>query len=157
MWLPYSDNGTNFVGANHEVQELYHLLAQKNSNQLIAEYYTGYQIKWSHITGRSPHLGGLWEAAVKAAKESPIGTLILTWEEHYSILTDVEATLNSRPLYPLEIVPADGIEILTLGDFLIRKPLIAPPAKLQNLGRDGLRSICVLCSDEINGSKKIRM
>ena len=54
----------SYRSANHELQELYHLLAQKDSNQQIAEYYTGYQIKWSHIPGHSPHFGGLWEAAV---------------------------------------------------------------------------------------------
>ena len=98
----------------------------------IAEYYTGYQIKWSHIPG-PPHFGGLWEAAVKAAKSllhKLLGTQRLTWEEHYSILTDGEATLNSRPLYPLETMPADGIEILMPGHFLIGRPLFAPPAKL---------------------------
>ena len=64
----HSDNGTNFVGANNELHELYRLLAIKDSKQQIAEYYTGHQIMWSHIPGRSPHFGGLWEAAVKAAK-----------------------------------------------------------------------------------------
>ena len=129
----HSDNGTNFVGANNELHELYRLLAMKDSKQQIAEYYTGHQIKWSHIPGRSPHFGGLWEATVKAAKsllQKLLRTQRLTWEEHYSILTDVEATLNSRPLCPLETMPTDGIEVLTPGHFLIGRPLIAPPAKL---------------------------
>ena len=128
-----SDNGTNFVGTNNELHELYHVLAMKDSKQQIEEYYTGHQIKWSHIPGRSPHFGGLWEAAVKAAKsllQKLLRTQRLTWEEHYSILTDIEATLNSRPLCPLETMPIDGIEVLTPGHFLIGRPLIAPPAKL---------------------------
>ena len=105
----------------------------KDSKQQIAEYYTGHQIKWSHIPGRSPHFGGLWEAAIKAAKillQKLLRTQRLTWQEHYSILTDVDATLNSRPLCSLETMPTDGIEVLTPGHFLIGRPLIAPPAKL---------------------------
>ena len=109
---------------------MYHLLAQKDSNQQIAEYYTGYEIKWSHIPGHSTHFGGLWEAAVKAAKSllhKLLGTQTLTWEEHYSILTEVEATLNSRPLYPLvSIRHFIHIHIMYFSSFIARVSLRPP-------------------------------
>ena len=56
----------------------------------------------SNIPGRASHFGGLWEATVKAAKAllRKLWTKKLTWEEHYSTLTNVELRLNSRPLFP---------------------------------------------------------
>ena len=81
------------------------------------------------IPERAPHFGGLWEAAVKAMKthlKRVIGETKLTFEELATVLTQVEACLNSRPLAPL---PYDGdtIEPLTPGHFLIGRPLEALP------------------------------
>ncbi len=50
----------------------------------------------------------------------------LTYEEFSTLLTQIEACLNSRPLVPLPN-DDDGIEALTPGHFLIGKPLAAFP------------------------------
>ena len=55
-----------------------------------------------------------------------LGTQTLTVEEYASVLSDVEATLNSRPLCVLNSLPEDGMEVLTPGHFLIGQPLTAP-------------------------------
>ena len=55
-----------------------------------------------------------------------IGEAKLTFEELYTLLTRVEACLNSRPLTPLHSVE-DAIEVLTPGHFLIGQPLEALP------------------------------
>jgi len=58
-------------------------------------------IEWRFIPPRAPHFGGLWEAAVKSAKEilvRQVADASLTEAEVRSYLADTEAVLNSRTL-----------------------------------------------------------
>ena len=85
---------------------------------------------WKFIPERSPHFGGLWEAAVKSFKRHLsriVGEVKLTFEELTTVLTQIEACLNSRPLTPLPCADDQGIEVLTLGHFLIGRPIEALP------------------------------
>ncbi len=70
-----------------------------------------------------------WEAAVKSTKthlRKILGEVKLTYEEMSTVLSQIEACLNSRPLVPLNNED-DGIEALTPGHFLIGRPLKALP------------------------------
>ena len=124
--LIWSDHGTNFVGA---VRELRQFFQSQKTQGLISEFCAMQSITWKFIPERAPHFGGLWEAAVKSMKahlKRVIGETKLTFEEFTTILTQVEACLNSRPLAPLPC-SGDTIEPLTPGHFLIGRPLQALP------------------------------
>lgn len=85
-------------------------------------------MKWRFNLPAAPHFGGLWEAAVKSTKHHlrrVIGEA-LTYEEMATLLTQVEACLNSRPLQPLTDDP-DDLAALTPGHFIIGAPLLAVP------------------------------
>ncbi len=128
----YSDNGSNYVGANRELRRIYDLLTSKNGTNTLFHYFNNVRVKWHFIPGRAPHFGGLWESGIKAAKSyirKIVGTHSMTVEESISVLNEVEAVLNSRPLCTLNVSPEDGIEVLTPAHFLVGRgrSLRAPP------------------------------
>lgn len=125
----YSDNGTNFVGANRELKELKLLLLTQNHNNNIAEELSQAGIEWVFSPERASHFGGLWEAGVKSVKyhlKRTLGNAILTFEEMSTVLCQIEACLNSRPLVPMSSDPSD-LNVLTPGHFLVHAPLNALP------------------------------
>lgn len=120
----YSDCGTNFVGANHYLKEVQDIL--KSSTTI--SYCSSNQVAWHFNPPAAPHMGGLWEAAVKSAKgllRRIVQNQVLTYEELNTILHKIEATLNSRPLSALSSDPNDFAP-LTAGHFLT----MGPPASI---------------------------
>lgn len=111
---------TNFVDASNKLAELKNSLFTDDVIHDIKTYDAQKGIVFCFIPLRSPHFGGLYEAAVKSAK-----TLLsknfshphLTSEELQMLVIEVEATLNSRPIAPLTDDPNDG-EALTPGHLL---------------------------------------
>ena len=55
----YSDNGTNFVGANNELKQPYDFFKQEDNQKVIADTCSQQMIEWKFIPERSPHFGGL--------------------------------------------------------------------------------------------------
>lgn len=74
-------------------------------------------------------MGGLWEAGVKSVKhhlKRVIGENSFTHEDFASLLCQIEAVLNSRPLVTVRS-ENDAEDILTPGHFLVGRPLIEAP------------------------------
>ncbi|XP_062557876.1 uncharacterized protein LOC134222728 [Armigeres subalbatus] len=123
------DNGTNFVGARRQLEHLRHLFNNQQFQQYVIRHSADEEIQFRFIPARSPNFGGLWESAVKSFKllfKRTIGSHTLLYDEMLTVLTQMEAVMNSRPLTPLSNDP-DDYEALTPGHFLIQRPLTAIP------------------------------
>ena len=140
---------------------MYEFLSQRDTGCIITDICARLGIEWRFIPGHGPHFGGLWEAAVKSSKthiRHVVGEVKLTFKELSTVLAQIEACLNSQPLFPVNVPNEDGIEVLTPGHFLIRRPLCVlpdPPSHrtmsflkrwdlcqnlIRHFGRDGLMS-----------------
>ncbi|XP_075162915.1 uncharacterized protein LOC142235550 [Haematobia irritans] len=125
----WSDNATNFVGAKNKLADLRQLFFDQCQMERIYTQCLEDEIEWKFIPPRSPHFGGLWEAAVKSAKYHfyrTVGKNILTFDELRTLICQISAILNSRPLIPLTDDPND-LEVLTPGHFLVGAPLTSFP------------------------------
>ncbi|GFS77592.1 integrase catalytic domain-containing protein [Trichonephila clavipes] len=113
----YCDNGTTFVGARRKLQEIFKFASKLNENEHFCYFLSQVNIVAFFSPPVSPHFGGLWEAGVKSIKyylKRVIGNTNLTFEEFSTLLTQVEAILNSRPLVSLDCDnDPDSLNILT--------------------------------------------
>ena len=112
----FSDNGTNFIGADRELQDcLKHLNQDK-----IGDYLAGSAIKWNFIPPNAPHFGGAWEILVKSVKRALKAVLkdtCVTESVLRTTLTEVENVVNSRPLTHNSSDPND-LSAITPNHFL---------------------------------------
>ncbi|XP_044742314.1 uncharacterized protein LOC123304708, partial [Chrysoperla carnea] len=126
----YSDSGTNFIGAKRYLNELYEFVQSNLYQSAINSELSCRRIIWRLNPPTGSHFGGAWESMIKSVKTHltrVIGEQILSYEEFSTVLIQIEALLNSRPLVWQSSDAAEGLA-LTPAHFLTLTPLQSLPA-----------------------------
>ena len=114
----YSDNGTNFVGAERELKES----IQRWNQHAIGDFLHQREIDWHFNPPQASHFGGSWERLVRSIRRvltSLTQKVVFTDEELVTLVAEVEVVVNSRPLTPVTFVenierPLFPIDLLLL-------------------------------------------
>ena len=120
------DNGSNFLGATRELAE-----SLRDLNQdAIGDFALDQGIKWQFNPPEAPHMGGVWERMVQTVKTSLRAILNDRMVDDftlYTMLTEVESIVNSRPL-TAQSDDVNDLECLTPNHFLLgrRSPNLPP-------------------------------
>lgn len=128
----YTDNGTNFVGANN--------LMKKLNWDRLQEFSTIQRFEWIFNVPGAPWWGGFWERLIRILKDllrKMLGKAHLNYVELETLLCDCESTINSRPLTYI----ADSLENLT--------PL-TPSCFLQNICESNVHDLDEIDHTSIN-------
>jgi len=123
----YSDNGTTFHGSKRVLDEMRLLAMEQRKDENLANFFANEGILWHFIPPSAPHFGGIWEAGVRSIKlhmKRIMGSSALTFEELSTVLIQIEALLNSRPLCSSGDSTLDP---LTPAHFLTGTPYTALP------------------------------
>ena len=89
-----SDNGKTFKAASKIIQGEF-------DDPDVERQFTEFRVEWAFNLEKAPWWGGVFERMIKSAKrclKKAIGRANLTYDELLTLLTEIEAVLNSRPL-----------------------------------------------------------
>ncbi|XP_068692597.1 uncharacterized protein [Montipora foliosa] len=121
-----SDNALQFKLAKSTVEEAWQFATTSPDTQ---SYLANEGITWSFIIELAPWMGGFYErlvGLVKQALRKSIGKICLNIVQLETILTEIEAVINSRPLVYVGADLKSGFA-LTPGDFLSLNPKTGVP------------------------------
>ena len=127
----FSDNGSCLRAGEKELRQL---LRQWNQHA-ISDELTQQNIRWHFNPPAACDMSGVWERMVGTVKRSlraVLGRLIVTDEVLHTVLAEVEAVVNSRPLTHVSTEPS-SLEALTPSHLLLGRPTSRlPPGLFQD-------------------------
>lgn len=122
----YSDNALTFKRLCKDIKEVWTALRHQD----VQDYVAHNQISWKFSAERAAWWGGFWERMVRSVKSclrKILGRSSLNFEELTTVVQEVEAAVNSRPLTFMHS-EHDEPRALTPAHFLIGKRLTALPS-----------------------------
>ena len=96
----------------------------RSEDERLLNFLRYNNIDWKYILPLSPWWGGFYERLIRIVKSTlrkVLGQARLNYEELYTILTEVEMTINSRPL--TYIYESDSFETITPSHLVIGRRL----------------------------------
>ena len=125
-----SDNAKTFISAAKKLSALFDLPEVKG-------YLSSRKIEWSFNLEKAPWWGGFFERLVKSMKrclKKVLKNSKVTFDELLTVVTEVEAILNSRPI---SYVSSEDIEEpLTPSHLLCGRRLLSLPNAISDNGKD---------------------
>lgn len=122
----YSDNGTNFVAGERELNNA----LKVHSRTALPQYASKQHIEWSFNPPGAPHMGGAWERLIGVVKRILKSILIkatrLNDEILETVLCEAESIINGRPLTKLSDNP-DDLGALTPNHLLMLRENVETP------------------------------
>ena len=120
----WSDNGTNFVGAQPALHELHKQLKSLDKTAIEdAAAKEGTEWKWEFHPADSPHRNGAAEAAVKIIKRALANlrevASALTWEEFQTLLFAAANLANERPIDARAQLQEDTVEYVSPNSLIL--------------------------------------
>ena len=116
----FSDNGTNFKGAEIEIMQ-----ALKNWNQhRIITVLRNRSIEWQFNPPAASHAGGVWERMIRSIRKilrSILGDQLVNDETLLTVIAEVEKILNDRPLTRVTNDP-NNLDPLAPSQLLLLRP-----------------------------------
>ncbi|XP_068674630.1 uncharacterized protein [Montipora foliosa] len=170
----WSDNGTNFTGAEKElsrsIQDLDDGTIRRELHRNETDWYRCAVPEWQFQPPTASHMSGVWERLIRSVRKAMKGVLgdqgaLSGRETLRTVFAEVMSTLNSRPMCPASDDPND-MEALTPNHILLhRRDLVVPPGvftkeelythkqwRHAQFLADCFWSMCPLCSIAISGS-----
>ena len=124
------DQGTNFVGAKHELKQAFEELNRDSINARMLDM----DCEFKFNPPSASHMGGVWERQIRTVRSVLAGILDkstsvrLDTASLRTLLYEVMAIVNSRPLTSQELERSDGPLPLTPNHLLTMKSgLVVPP------------------------------
>ena len=137
-----SDNGNNFRGAAREIAEMIkYWRNNEQENGKLRDFAAKYEFKWTFSTPLASHHNGAVESMIKSVKQAlrkVINERVLTEEKYRTVLAQIQAVINSRPLWPSNEGDLQEPPI-TPNDLLRPKGLNKDPSQLNQGSNPRLR------------------
>ena len=121
----YSDNSETLKAGSREMKRYQEIMNGKAFRDFLIEH----KIKWKFIVEYAAWWGGFYERmmrTIKAPLKKILGRSVYSSDEIYTILTEVEAMVNSRPLTQVTD-EASELDYLSPASFLIGRTLVNIP------------------------------
>lgn len=142
--IVYSDNARTFVKTSKELKKLWRTIR----NPDVLAFFSSSAIEWKFICPSAPWWGGFYERLVRSVKtclKKMLGRRLVNETELSTLLTEVEAVVNSQPLtYVFNDV--EEPYPLSPADFLVGRRLTALPPYDPTINTDSttdqLRNLC---------------
>ena len=127
-----ADRGTNFVGANRELNQAWSEIDDVAVRNFLLENNSLFEFKFNPPS--ASHFGGVWERLIRSCRSILDGILVqhgtqLDDESLRTYLAEIASILNSRPLTVGQLNDADFLDVLTPNHLLTMKSrvVVAPP------------------------------